>query len=410
MDAIENLLSWAKTQGITVSNVGPRALPGRGIGIVLINILTRQTQLTPPPPPPQKDDTILDVPIPCLKTIATIPKPLTRPFPKETPVHALLALDIALDASPSFKTWSAVFPTPKDLSSCPLTWSPSSPTLTSLLPSQALTLLKAQREKFESHWSLVSSTPLLDLDQGEHQYTYSYPQGGLTYKTYLHAWLLVNSRTFYHITPKTAKRHRDDHMILQPVADLLNHSPRGCSVAFDKHSFTIKADRPYTPGEEIHICYGRHSNDFLLVEYGFLMAQGENEWDEVCIDDVLLPRLSASHRRRLEEMGFLGNYVIDAENVCYRTQVALRTLVLPARRWSQFVDGFADGEAEQAEVDALLCEILSAYDEEIESKIETVCGLNEGEQFQRDMVEARWKQIQLLVRGTIDKLSVSNTQ
>ncbi|KAK1641353.1 SET domain-containing protein [Colletotrichum phormii] len=395
MDAIENLLSWAQTQGITVSNVGPRALPGRGIGIVVTS-------------PLKKDDTILDVPIPCLKTIATIPKPLTRPFPKETPVHALLALDIALDASPSFKTWSTVFPTPKDLSSCPLTWSPSSPTLTSLLPSQALTLLKAQREKFESHWSLVSSTPLPDLDQHEHQY--SYPEGGLTYETYLHAWLLVNSRTFYHITPKTAKRHRDDHMILQPVADLLNHSPRGCSVAFDKHSFTIKADRSYTPGEEIHICYGRHSNDFLLVEYGFLMEQGENEWDEVCLDDVLLPRLGAAHRRRLEERGFLGNYVIDAETVCYRTQVALRTLVLPARRWSQFVDGFADGEAEQADVDALLCEILSAYDEEIESKIETVRGLDEGEQFQRDMVEARWKQIQLLVRGTIDKLNVSNTQ
>ncbi|KAK1730101.1 SET domain-containing protein [Colletotrichum acutatum] len=381
MDAIENLLSWAQTQGITVSNVGPRTLPGRGIGIVVTS-------------PLKKDDTILDVPIPCLKTIATIPKPLTRPFPKETHVHALLALDIALDVSPSFKIWSAVFPTPKDLSSCPLTWSSSSPTLASLLPSQALTLLKAQREKFESHWSL-------------------HPEGSdgkLTYESYLHAWLLVNSRTFYHVTPKTAKRHRDDHMILQPVADLLNHASRGCSVAFDKHSFTIKADRAYAPGEEIHICYGRHSNDFLLVEYGFVMAQGENEWDEICIDDVLLPRLGTAHRRRLEERGFLGNYVIDAETVCYRTQVALRTLVLPARQWAQFVDGFADGEAEQPEVDALLCEMLSAYDEEIESKMKTVRGLDEGEQFQRDMVVARWKQIQLLVRGTIDKLKASDTQ
>ncbi|KAK1452688.1 SET domain-containing protein [Colletotrichum cuscutae] len=392
MDAIENLLSWAQTQGITVSNVGPRALPGRGIGIVPHMSQPSYTliSLTPPPLPPQKDDTILDVPIPCLKTIATIPKPLTRPFPKETHVHALLALDIALDASPSFKTWSAVFPTPKDLSSCPLTWSSSSPTLASLLPSQALTLLKAQREKFESHWSLVSSTPLPNPLPQDDEHQYKYPEGSdgkLTYESYLHAWLLVNSRTFYHVTPKTAKRHRDDHMVLQPVADLLNHASRGCSVAFDKHSFTIKADRAYVPGEEIHICYGRHSNDFLLVEYGFIMAQGENEWDEVCIDDVLLPRLGAAHRRRLEERGFLGNYVIDAETVCYRTQVALRTL---------FVDGFADGEAEQPEVDALLREMLSAYDEEIEYKIKTVRGLDE---------VARWKQIQLLVRGTIEKLN-----
>ncbi|GJD03903.1 SET domain-containing protein [Colletotrichum higginsianum] len=351
MDAIETLLSWAETQGITVSNVGPRVLPGRGIGIVATS-------------PIKKDDTILDVPIPCLKTISTIPKPLTRPFPKDTAVHALLALDIALDDAP-----------------------PSRPALTSLLPPAASSLLAAQREKFESHWSLVSAAAL--------------PGGAAVgYEDYRHAWLLVNSRTFYH----TAKRHRDDHMVLQPVADLLNHAPRGCSVAFDARSFTILADRDYSPGDEIHICYGRHSNDFLLVEYGFVMAPGENDWDEACLDDVLLPRLSDAHRRRLEERGFLGKYMLDAETVCYRTQVALRTLVLPPRRWAQFVDGFADGEAEQPEVDELLREVLAAYDVEIGTRIETAGALDEGEEFQRQMVVARWKQIQGLVRATIRKL------
>ncbi|CAI0655817.1 unnamed protein product, partial [Colletotrichum noveboracense] len=47
MDAIENLLTWAKTQGITINNVGPRALPGRGIGIVATS-------------PIKKDDAVLD--------------------------------------------------------------------------------------------------------------------------------------------------------------------------------------------------------------------------------------------------------------------------------------------------------------------------------------------------------------
>ncbi|WYZ45568.1 hypothetical protein EsH8_VIII_000884 [Colletotrichum jinshuiense] len=371
MDAIENLLGWAKTQGITINNVGPRALPGRGIGLVTTA-------------PLKAEDTILDVPIPCLKTISTIPKPITRPFPKDTAVHALLAADIALDTSPSFKTWSAVFPSPQDLSSCPLSWPVS---LTSLLPPTALSLLSAQREKFESHWSLVSS---------------AFPD--MEYEAYRHAWLLVNSRTFYHVTPKTAKRSREDHMVLQPVADLFNHAPRGCGVAFDRESFTITADRDYAAGEEIHICYGRHSNDFLLVEYGFVMAQGENEWDEACLDDAVLPRLDAAHRRRLEDRGFLGKYMLDAEMVCYRTQVALRTLVMPARRWAQFVDGFTDGEAEQPQVDGLLLEIMTAYDEEITSKIGEVDGLDEGEEFQRRMVVARWKQIQELVRTTIQKL------
>ncbi|KAK1975332.1 SET domain-containing protein [Colletotrichum cereale] len=372
MDAIENLLSWAETQGVTVSKVGPRALPGRGIGIVATS-------------PIKKDDTIIDVPIPCLKTLATIPKALTRPFPKDTAVHALLALDLALDDTSSFKPWSAVFPTPQDLSSCPLTWPDS---LTSLLPPAASSLLAAQREKFEAHWALVAT---------------SFPD--VMYEDYRHAWLLVNSRTFYHVTPKTAKRSRDDHMILQPVADLLNHASRGCSVAFDDRSFTIKAERDYAPEEEMHICYGRHSNDFLLVEYGFVMARGENEWDEACLDDAVLPRLSAAHRRRLEEKGFLGKYMLDAETVCYRTQVALRTLVMPPRRWAQFIDGFTDGEADQPEVDGLLREILAAYDEEIESKVEAVGGLDEGEEFQKQVVVTRWKQIQELVRATMQKLN-----
>ncbi|KAK2058489.1 SET domain-containing protein [Colletotrichum caudatum] len=371
MDAIQSLLSWAETQGVIVSKVGPRTLPGRGIGIVATS-------------PINKDDTIIDVPIPCLKSLSTIPKALTRPFPKDTAVHALLALDIALDATPSFKIWSAVFPMPRDLSSCPLTWPES---LASLLPPAAFSLLAAQREKFEAHWALVAA---------------SFPD--VAYEDYRHAWLLVNSRTFYHVTPKTAKRCRDDHMILQPVADLLNHSSRGCSVAFDDRSFTIKAERDYAPGEEVHICYGRHSNDFLLVEYGFVMARGENEWDEACLDDAVLPRLGAACRRRLEERGFLGKYMLDAETVCYRTQVALRTLVMPPRRWAQFVDGFTDGEAEQPEVDRLLREILAEYDGEIESKIEAVGALDEGEAFQKQMIVTRWEQIQELVRATLQKL------
>lgn len=300
-------------------------------------------------------------------------------------MHALLAADIALDDSPSFKTWSAVFPTPEDMSSCPLTWPEP---LAAHLPSAASSLLSAQREKFEAHWALVSAA-LPDLE----------------YEAYRYAWLLVNSRTFYHVTPRTAKRDKEDHMVLQPVADLLNHSSRGCHVAFDRESFTIRADRDYVPGEEIHICYGRHSNDFLLVEYGFVMGGGENEWDEACLDEVILPRLGAAEKKRLEERAFLGKYVIDAEMVCYRTQIALRTLVLPARKWSRFVDGFDDGEAEQAEIDGILREVLAAYDEEITAKAELVSGIGIGKAFQRQTVLSRWKQIQGLVRTTIQKLN-----
>ncbi|TEA11983.1 Ribosomal lysine N-methyltransferase set11 [Colletotrichum sidae] len=350
MDAITNLLTWAESQGITINN---------------------------------KDAVVLDIPIPNLKSISTLPKSLVRLFPSDTAVHALLAADIALDTSPSFLTWSAVFPSPNSLLSCPLTW-PSS--LTSHLPSAASALLASQSAKFESHWALVSA---------------SLPS--LTYDSYRYAWLLVNSRTFYHTTPRTLKRPAEDHMILQPVADLLNHAAHGCHVAFDTSSFTIRADRTYSPGEEIHICYGRHSNDFLLVEYGFIMS--ENEYDEIRLDDVIIPKLGPAERELLKERGFLGNYVLDSEEVCHRTQVALRTRVVNARRWAQFVDGFQDGDAEQGEVDALLRSMLVEYESDIEERIATVEKLEVVEAFQRDMLVTRWRQIQDMVRTAIEKLT-----
>jgi hypothetical protein len=34
MEALERLLDWAQTKGVTLNGIGPKLLPGRGIGIV----------------------------------------------------------------------------------------------------------------------------------------------------------------------------------------------------------------------------------------------------------------------------------------------------------------------------------------------------------------------------------------
>jgi hypothetical protein len=214
----------------------------------------------------------------------------------------------------------------------PLLYTPS---LQSLLPPAALALLTNQKTKLATDWAAVSK---------------AFPD--LQYKTYLHNWLIVNTRTFYFVSPKTkpknVPKNRDDCMALNPFADYFNHTspnaPTCCNVcststsplspltpislkqdiyhklthsqvAFTAAGYTITTRPHPTPtipaGSEIHISYGNHSNDFLLAEYGFIMS--ENEHDLISLDDLLLPLFSASQKAPLEEKGFLGNYVLDQE-------------------------------------------------------------------------------------------------
>lgn len=277
-------------------------------------------------------------------------------------------------------------------------------------------------------------------------------------------------------------------MALQPVADLFNHtdlqgqpppsrssstestdaaqgnststSPddkRGCHVSYDDGGFTITTSRPYETGEELHICYGQHGNDFLLVEYGFLLTS--NRWDEVRLDEVILPLLEArwdsstgrkgqsqgnidkekkrKRRRRssegpatrngatkesqareyghttpitraqaLQEKGFLGNYILDTEAVCYRTEVALRALCMEEEAWRRFVDeGVEDdgheGSQIQSAYDDTLAKILREFEKAALEKIVTLKRLGaRGDNVPeaRETLLRRWKQILQLVQ------------
>ncbi|KAK3363597.1 hypothetical protein B0T25DRAFT_587507 [Lasiosphaeria hispida] len=378
MDIYDELLRWAKGEGVELFGIEPRRIPGRGIGVVATKDI-------------QKDDRILHVPTTTLRAIETVPKHITKNFPKDARVHGLLAADLALETlSPTSKyaAWNAVVPSQSDIfATLPLAWDPA---LHPFLPPPALSLVQKQLAKFAlDHASFQTSLPSLPSSP-------TVPRD-----TYLYTWLLTNTRTFYFETPRTLRLRlpRDDRMVLQPVADLFNHAAAGCAVSFDAASFTITADRPYAAGDEVYICYGQHSNDFLLAEYGFVLE--ENGWDEVGLDEAVLAELDGKQRERLEERGFLGGYVLDADTVCYRTQVALRLLCVPLREWRRFVDGgVGEGEeAAQAKVDRLLVKILRRYLVKIDGTLETLSTLEVGEVGQREMLSMRWQQI----RGLVDK-------
>lgn len=324
-------------------------------------------------------------------------------------VHGLLAADLALNVpanTQKYAKWDAVVPSWDDIQqSMPLTW-PT--TLQALLPTAAKRMFDKQRKNFDKDWAIVSSK-------------FPFPEANgikpsCTRDEYIYAWMLVNSRTFYYVTPQTEKLPKADHMALQPVADLFNHTDAGgCAVTYDPDdAYSFRSTQTYERGDEVYISYGTHHNDFLLVEYGFVLR--DNVWDEVCLDDAILPSLAQRQRDALEENSFLANYVLDGTTVCHRTEVALRLLLtalpngISEGAWMRFVMGLDDGLASRKRADAVLAELLRDYSAEISGKVEELKGLrfeagtealNES---RRELLLTRWEQIGGLVEATIERV------
>ncbi|KAM3506568.1 hypothetical protein MY11210_007509 [Beauveria gryllotalpidicola] len=382
---IENLLAWAKTQGIEINGCSPKQLHGRGVGIVA----TR---------PLQANQVILRVPTTTLRSLANTPRAITARLPGAS-VHALLAVSLCLDlASPSLAAWRAVFPSRADIrAALPLCW-PSE--LRTLLPHAAAARLARQSAAFHRDWACVEAAAVVY-------------DAALTKDDFLYAWLLVNTRSFYHATRATAKRlPKEDHMVLQPVADLFNHAPAGgafCVGAFDDAdaAFTVTTRAAHAPGDELFIQYGPHGNDFLLVEYGFTLPAPLNDaWDETSLDPYLCPALAAGgHRMVLEDAGFWGTYMLDRETACYRTHVALRALCLTPLQWRAVLDGERDEDRDRGRVEAaLVAVVLRPAEEDAAARIRDVDEATAGEALSRQALRDRWAQIMELLVGMRQRL------
>lgn len=327
-------------------------------------------------------------------------------------VHGLLAADLALNTihnEVKYGPWDAVVPSRHDmLVSMPLTWPES---LQLLLPTAAKRLLEKQRKKFDKDWTIVSGAFPFSTDDGL--------VPSCTREEYMYTWLLVNTRTFYFITPQTKRLPKEDHMALQPVADLFNHTDKGgCDVEFDDNStYSFRASRAYEKGEEVHISYGRHSNDFLLIEYGFVLVS--NIWDEMSLDDAIMtsPKLSKKLKDELEDARYLGNYVLDQSKECHRTQVVMRLLLteksngMTLGQWRRFVNGLDDGAWSQSMTDEMLVWHLKRYSAVVSATMHELHNLKLDDpataamdQSRRDMILRRWEQIKAFLETAMERL------
>lgn len=333
-------------------------------------------------------------------------------LPDNITVHGKLAASLALWYSdPSHKDyqlWQDVWPTQQDfLSTMPIYYSkPAS----RLLPPAAALLLTAQRSKLDQDW--LSIQPHVS-------------QAGVSKDLYTYTWLIVNTRTFYWPYPdlpsssprlpkKKNKLTANDCYAMCPFMDYFNHSDSGCNPQHNAKGYSVTADRDYTAGEEVFVSYGPHTNDFLLVEYGFLLAHNKN--DAIPLDHLLLPLLDARQVDALKEDGFHGSYSLFPASpmVCHRTQAVLRLLVLDSKRYAAFVRGDDDGSLEQPKLNSYLRGLLIKYSTKIMEALEDVeelevmGGEDSGERGVRaehkDVLLRRWKQIRSLVNKAIDEL------
>ncbi|KAK6077362.1 SET domain-containing protein [Seiridium cupressi] len=287
---IQDLTGWAGRQGIRLEGVKPVRVPARGTCVVAHrNIKAGQE--------------IIVVPTQAILSLHTVPPSIVERLPPEIPFHGLLAAHLALDSQIQNTPWFLMLPTKSDFAATtPFMWPEE---LQELLPKRARDLLKAQQVKFHSEWSMVSEV---------------FPQ--IDKELFLYFWFIVNTRTFYYETPEMEKYSWENRLALVPMADLLNHAESGCQVTFSADGFTITADRTYSRGEEVCISYGEHFNDFLLAEYGFILPK--NEWDQVCLDEAIIPMLLQNQQAPLEERGDLGKFNFHPlSGACPRTIAAL---------------------------------------------------------------------------------------
>ncbi|KAL5088311.1 hypothetical protein Trisim1_006762 [Trichoderma cf. simile WF8] len=370
MGHLQNLITWAKVHGVVIRGIEPSSIPGRGTGI----LATRKIKA---------EEEILTVPLRVLRRLESVSTRVREKLPADTTIQGLLAADLALDKSPSFKPWKAVLPKMTDFEAgIPMLWPRE---LSDLLPLESRDNLRKREEEFQSGWSVFRD---------------AFPE--VPYEEYTYAWMIVNTRTFYNETPETLKYPWEDRLALIPVADLFNHSDNGCKVYYSPDAYHIVADRVYKKGEELFISYSRHSNDYNLLEYGFI--PDENPSDDVYIDDVVFPKLSKSHKAELKKRDLLGEYPLGSSTEEFRrTQGVLRLLCCTTKQFHEFLDGKEKGQLVQDRVDEYLVGLLEELlSDVVVKRLQQIEELKVGREDQRALLAKRWMQIEGLVRKKIE--------
>ncbi|KAL2819180.1 hypothetical protein BJX63DRAFT_382647 [Aspergillus granulosus] len=375
-------------------------------------------------------------------TIDSIPAKFIDQFPEGTSIHGILAaflthgdpellseLDVWRGVWPDWEEFESSMPIfwPKHLRASNSTYESSSPedsqhteAFPIILPpsisglwnspphqsQQAPTpyetryqnLLAQQEKRLKAAWDSVISV---------------FP--GTDWKSFAYNWSIINSRSFYYVSPgKEEPADWNDAIGMVPYADYFNHvDDAECEVKFDGRKYTFKATRSYEKGEEIYMSYGSHSNDFLLVEYGFCLEN--NPSDAIYLDDIIIPALSQEQKEELAAHDCLGNYNVTADGVDERITATANIMSMSPEDWQKYVNG--EIETQQAfslqDTGRIICEWIQEYLKQSAFAVDAAKGVlmtaEEGSEKSTkeklDLILSRWKQIQQLCENALESTS-----
>jgi len=134
------------------------------------------------------------------------------------------------------------------------------------------------------------------------------------------------------------------------------------------------------------------------VHYGFVVSHepdGHSSDDDIRIDHLILPKLSEIVRDQLQDVGFLGGYaLLPAENeLCFKTQVAVRAMLLSANEWEHFMGSGEDLTIDHTpNVNAWVQELLVDYRELAAQRLAKMDKI-EWNDVARASLTLRWSQI-----------------
>ncbi|KAL9088323.1 MAG: hypothetical protein Q9165_006248 [Trypethelium subeluteriae] len=445
----DRLINWLLDHRATIQGVRPAIIPGSGLGLLAVHALKVSNAALVPRCAHailQEGQIILSIPS---STLLTIDSPYLRKLrlPQKWSTHAKLAVTLTLwqdDPESPLQEWRTTLPKQIDMvEAMPLVW----PDGQQFLTPKAASHLDEQRKKLERDWNAaVSDAILADTSS--------------TRNTFLYCWLLVNTRCFwwdYPALPKHSQKRRklsqdpQECMALCPLMDLFNHSSQGCEVNFTKAGYTATCDRDYAEGEQVCVSYGSFDNDFLLVDYGFILPHSHDpksvSADAVSLDHHILPRCTPHQLSLLKSTGYHSNYVLHPSSApsstpptswqpCHRTEIALLLLSEPKESaWRAFVEGRTPQlqKRQREVVDQLLARVCEELQEEADDKLrdlEAVGSRDAGRKEEKDGVastdnvesggkkegipsaakktlEMRWTQIRDVAARMIEELQAS---
>ncbi|KAE8131589.1 hypothetical protein BDV38DRAFT_275810 [Aspergillus pseudotamarii] len=365
---------------------------------------------------------MLTVPQTAMLSIDSIPSSFVDLFPDGTSIHGILAAYLTHGDVKTLKeidAWRNVWPNWQELEdSTPILWpahlrrsnsayeDEDNSSTPSLLPPSVSGLWNSFEKvpvgvDYDTRYQNMLAQEEKRLRHAWEQVLSVFPK--TEWKTFAYYWLIINSRSFYYISPgKDEPEDWNDAIAMVPYADYFNHE-----------------DNAVKKGSEVYMSYGAHSNDFLFVEYGFFLDN--NESDSIYLDDIIFQDLTITDKKELVHQDCFGNFEVTETGVDARIETAACLKYMSKRDFRIYIEGRSKRAFDVEKSAEVIRGWIGVYLEECERTMEIIGSMlerlggsrrrsSDGKKWEKgrlEMLLSRWGQIKQICEKAINAVGQS---